>query len=69
MREKSAAEKLKADLEEGLGLPDLVGRLYVGDVRIDDTTYYGSGASTDIIEAAVRAYLHALNKHLAIVSA
>lgn len=43
---------------------DALGEAHV-NVRIDDKVYYGSGASTDIIEAAVSAYLHALNKYLA----
>jgi 2-isopropylmalate synthase len=30
--------------------------------KIDGKTFTGRGASTDIIHAAVRAYLHALNK-------
>lgn len=31
-------------------------------VRIDDKTFNGRGASPDIVEGAVRAYLHAINK-------
>ncbi len=33
-----AAQKLKADLDRGASLPDLAGRVYAGEVRIDDTT-------------------------------
>ncbi|MGO9770886.1 MAG: selenium-dependent xanthine dehydrogenase [Roseiarcus sp.] len=33
-----AAEKLKADLDSGLSLADLAGRVYAGEIRIDDTT-------------------------------
>ncbi len=36
-----AAEKLKADLDAGRTLADLVGAVYVGEVRIDDTTAAG----------------------------
>lgn len=36
-----AAAKLKADLDRGLALGDLVGRLYAGEVKIDDTTALG----------------------------
>jgi len=43
-----AAEKLKADLEEGHGLADLAGRVYAGDVLIDDTT--APGQATDKIK-------------------
>ncbi len=35
-------------------------------VEFEDNSYSGIGASTDIIEAAVEAYLNALNKYLAI---
>ena len=31
-------------------------------VRIDDKSFTGRGASPDIVNGAVRAYLHALNK-------
>jgi 2-isopropylmalate synthase len=34
-------------------------------VEIGGNRYYGTGASTDIIEAAVQGYLNAINKHLA----
>jgi xanthine dehydrogenase molybdenum-binding subunit len=34
----SAAEKLRSDLDAGLRLTDLVGRVYAGDVLVDDTT-------------------------------
>ncbi len=36
-----AAEKLKADLVAGRTLADLVGQVYAGEVRIDDTTAAG----------------------------
>ena len=36
-----AAEKLKADLDSGLSLADLAGRVYAGEIRIDDTTAPG----------------------------
>jgi xanthine dehydrogenase molybdenum-binding subunit len=36
-----AAEKLKADLDGGLTLADLAGRVYAGEIRIDDTTAPG----------------------------
>ena len=35
-------------------------------VRFDNQPFTGASASTDIIEAAVQAYLHALNKYLAL---
>ncbi len=35
-------------------------------VDLDGKSYYGTGASTDIVEAAVHAYLGAINKHLAL---
>lgn len=38
----AAAEKLKADLEGGRTLGDLVGHVYAGDVLIDDTTSPGA---------------------------
>jgi selenium-dependent xanthine dehydrogenase len=37
-----AAAKLKADLDRGLALADLVGRTYSGEVKIDDTTALGT---------------------------
>jgi len=37
-----AATKLKADLDRGNTLADLVGRAYPGEVRIDDTTALGT---------------------------
>ena len=37
-----AAAKLKADLDRGLALADLVGRTYAGEVKIDDTTALGT---------------------------
>ncbi|MBI2834407.1 MAG: selenium-dependent xanthine dehydrogenase [Acidobacteria bacterium] len=40
----SAAEKLKADLDRGLSLGDLVERVYAADVLVDDTTAVGSTA-------------------------
>ena len=36
-----AARKLKADLDAGRTLSDLVGKVYAGEVRIDDTTAAG----------------------------
>ena len=36
-----AAEKLKADLDAGRTLSDLVGTIYAGEVRVDDTTAAG----------------------------
>jgi selenium-dependent xanthine dehydrogenase len=36
-----AAQKLKADLDSGRSLADLVGAVYAGEVRIDDTTAAG----------------------------
>jgi CO/xanthine dehydrogenase Mo-binding subunit len=36
-----AARKLKADLDSGLRLSDLAGRVYAGEYRIDDTTAPG----------------------------
>lgn len=44
---------------------DALGEAYV-TVEVGAKTYKGNGASTDIIEAAVQAYLSALNKHLAL---
>jgi selenium-dependent xanthine dehydrogenase len=38
----SAATKLKADLDSGLTLPDLVGRVYAADIVIADTTALGA---------------------------
>jgi xanthine dehydrogenase molybdenum-binding subunit len=38
----SAAEKLRADLAAGRHLSDLIGRVYAGDVLIDDTTELGA---------------------------
>lgn len=35
-------------------------------VALNGNSYYGTGASTDIVEAAVHAYLNAINKHLAL---
>lgn len=43
---------------------DALGDAHV-TVEFEDKAYYGTGASTDIIEAAVMAYLNALNKFLA----
>jgi selenium-dependent xanthine dehydrogenase len=40
----SAARRLRADLDAGLGLGDLVGRVYAADEVIDDTTALGSDA-------------------------
>ena len=44
---------------------DAMGEAYV-TVGVGAKTYKGNGASTDIIEAAVKAYLNAVNKHLAL---
>lgn len=44
---------------------DALGEAYV-TVEVGAKTYKGNGASTDIIEAAVHAYLSAINKHLAL---
>ncbi|MGB6642020.1 MAG: molybdopterin cofactor-binding domain-containing protein, partial [Thermoanaerobaculia bacterium] len=41
---EQAATKLKADLDQGLSLPELVGRTYAGEVLVDDTTAPGQGA-------------------------
>jgi 2-isopropylmalate synthase len=38
-------------------------------VDLAGNSFYGTGASTDIVEAAVHAYLNAINKHLALQSA
>jgi len=38
----SAARKLRADLDQGQGLPDLAGRVYAADEVIDDTTPLGA---------------------------
>jgi xanthine dehydrogenase molybdenum-binding subunit len=40
----SAARRLRADLDAGLRLPELVGRTYAADERIDDTTALGADA-------------------------
>ena len=45
---QSAAEKLKADMDQGLSLTDLQGRVYEGDILIDDTT--APGQETDKIK-------------------
>lgn len=44
---------------------DALGEAHV-TVLLEGKSYYGTGASTDIIEAAVRAYLSAVNKYLAL---
>jgi 2-isopropylmalate synthase len=59
-------------VERRMALEDLTihaatpGRDAVGEValrvRIDGKTFTGRGGSTDVVDAAVRAYLHALNK-------
>jgi len=46
---------------------DALGEAHV-TVLLDGKSYYGTGASTDIIEAAVKAYLSAVNKYLALRS-
>jgi xanthine dehydrogenase molybdenum-binding subunit len=38
----SAAEKLRSDLDAGMTLPELTGRVYAGDVLVDDTTELGA---------------------------
>ena len=43
-----AAKKLKADLDQGLSVADLAGRIYAGEVLIDDTT--APGQVTDKIK-------------------
>lgn len=43
---------------------DALGEAHVM-VRFGDRIYRGNGASTDIVEAAIHAYLNALNKHVA----
>lgn len=42
---KSAAEKLKADLDQGRSIADLKGRVYAADVLVDDTTKPGQAAA------------------------
>ncbi len=44
---------------------DALGEAYV-TVNFDGKDYKGNGASTDIIEAAVHAYLNAMNKYIAL---
>jgi xanthine dehydrogenase molybdenum-binding subunit len=39
---KSAAEKLRADLDRGVSLADLVGSVYAADVLVNDTTPLGA---------------------------
>jgi selenium-dependent xanthine dehydrogenase len=39
---KSAAEKMKADLEKGMKLGDMIGNVYAADIVIDDTTALGA---------------------------
>ncbi len=46
------------------GGKDALGEVFVR-VRHEGVTWLGRGASTDIIEASIRAYLHALNRILA----
>jgi xanthine dehydrogenase molybdenum-binding subunit len=41
----SAAAKLRSDLDRGLALPDLVGRVYAADIVVDDTTALGAPAA------------------------
>ena len=43
-----AAAKLKVDLDQGFVLADLVGRTYMGEVKIDDTTALGATKSGKI---------------------
>ena len=42
---KSAAQKLKVDLDKGMTLRDLVGNVYAADIVIDDTTALGAEAA------------------------
>jgi selenium-dependent xanthine dehydrogenase len=42
---KAAAERLRTDLDAGHSLADLVGRVYAGDVLVDDTTAPGQPAA------------------------
>jgi xanthine dehydrogenase molybdenum-binding subunit len=44
----AAAKKLRADLDLGFGLEQLVGRVYEGDVLIDDTTPLGAKTSKKV---------------------
>ena len=44
---------------------DAMGEAHV-IVKFEDRMYTGTGASTDIIEAAVLAYLNAINKYVAL---
>ncbi len=43
---KSAATKLKDELDRGLGLEDLTGRVFAADVLVDDTTAPGQDVAT-----------------------
>jgi xanthine dehydrogenase molybdenum-binding subunit len=43
----SAAEKLKKDLDAGLSLTDLAGRVYSADVVVNDTTPLEAGTNAD----------------------
>jgi 2-isopropylmalate synthase len=43
---------------------DALGEAHV-NVSIDNKTYYGTGADTDIVKAAVHAYVNAINKYFA----
>jgi 2-isopropylmalate synthase len=45
---------------------DALGEAHV-TVSFDERSYRGSGASTDIIESAIHAYLNAVNKHVAYI--
>ncbi len=44
----SAAEKLRADLDAGLTLADLAGRIYAADLLVNDTT--APGAAVDLVK-------------------
>ncbi len=61
-----AATGLSAVVEDLTMRATTPGRDAVGEVslvaRIDGKTFSGRGASTDVVNAATRAYLHALNK-------
>ncbi|MBL6945506.1 MAG: selenium-dependent xanthine dehydrogenase [Rhodospirillales bacterium] len=38
---EAAAKNMRADLDKGLGLADMIGKVYAGDIQIDDTTAPG----------------------------
>jgi 2-isopropylmalate synthase len=61
-----AATGLTAEVEQLTIRATTAGRDAVGEVslvaRVDGKTFSGRGASTDVVNAATRAYLHTLNK-------